>query len=72
MTIKIMRRLMPFMASAALSMSALTVHADYNLPDGVPNSFSSKANYTLFETVPVRPMTMSADGQHLYVLNTPR
>ncbi|MBQ0727655.1 MAG: SMP-30/gluconolactonase/LRE family protein [Thalassolituus oleivorans] len=71
MTIKIMRRLMPFMASAALSMSALTVHADYNLPDGVPNSFSSKANYTLFETVPVRPMTMSANGQHLYVLNTP-
>lgn len=49
----------------------MQAHAAYDLPDGMPDSFARKANYTLFETVPVRPMVMSANGQTLYVLNTP-
>ncbi len=55
----------------AVFMPAMIQQAHaYDLPDGMPDAFGNKANYTLFETVPVRPMVMSADGSMLYVLNT--
>ena len=45
--------------------------AGYSVPDGVPESFADKANFTLFETVPVRPLKISQDKDYLYALNTP-
>lgn len=43
------------------------VFATGGLPGGSP--FASE--FTLFESGQVRPLALSADGQHLYVLNTP-
>ena len=68
-TKKIRAGLLALLVGAFLPPMVINAQA-YDLPDGMPDSFGNKANYTLFETVPVRPMVMSNSGDMLYVLNT--
>ena len=54
----------------ALLPACSSVPTEKGPPTPVSNSFTQSSGFTNFETEPVTPLVLSADGRYLYALNT--